>query len=181
MAGGVHRAGDAHRAPVRPGRAPASGRGVPVRADGRATTDQLLDDRRACRRTRCGRRHETRMPTAGVLANGWRSLRRSSCSCGLRADGGCRCASLLVTAISWPPCRTVGVVLRWFESITRHVEKRPLTRRYAGRGPLLWGLSAPRLVKPGARCPGLVAQGCDLRGCQCRMVKARAVQRWNPG
>jgi hypothetical protein len=78
-------------------------------------------------------------------------------------------------------CNTVGVVLRWFESITRHVEERPLTRRFVGRGSLPRGLSAPRFAEPGARCPVRVTQGCDLRGCRCRMGKARAGLDWNLG
>lgn len=49
MAGGVHRAGAADRAPVRAGRATSSGHGLVAWAVGRATADQLLDDRRACR------------------------------------------------------------------------------------------------------------------------------------
>jgi hypothetical protein len=99
-----------------------------------------------------------------------------TCAVDARADcvriRECGRASPQVKAISWPPCKTVGVVLRWFESITRHVKKRPLTRRYAGQGPWSRGVSAPRLVKPGARCPGRLTRGCDLRGCQCRMGKA---------
>jgi hypothetical protein len=90
-------------------------------------------------------------------------------------------ASSQFTAVAVFLCKTVGVVLRWFESITRHGKKRPLTRRNAGQGPLLRGLSAPRLVKPGARRPGRVARGCDQRGCHCLMGKARAAQRWNLG
>ena len=78
------------------------------------------------------------------------------------------------TVVTTSPCKTVGVVLRWFESITRHPRKRPLTRRYAGQGPLSRGLSAPRLLEPGS-CPRLVwPQGRDLRVCGCRRGRGRA-------
>jgi hypothetical protein len=42
-------------------------------------------------------------------------------------------ASLQVKVVAVFLCKTVGVVLRWFESITRHHQpKRPLTRQDSG-------------------------------------------------
>ena len=71
------------------------------------------------------------------------------------------------------PCKTVGVVLRWFESITRHHSRTAPDQAIYRSGPLLRRVSAPRFVNPGA----IEAAHAE----SCGQPVATRVHRWSHG